>query len=128
MECRLSRSSSTGGPATGPTTRLNSYCVYKICWPSMTEPTLDQAVRSAVDRLPFAMAESLWCVDVCSCSYDVAAASLGIAPDDVAARVHGARRLIAAEVRGHMSRLGANRHDVGHELGRSGPRLATERQ
>lgn len=25
--------------------------------------------------LPFALAESLWCVDVCSCSYDVAAAS-----------------------------------------------------
>ena len=73
----------------------------------MMKPTFDQAVHLALGRLPFPLVESLWYVDVCSCSYDVAAASLGITADDVAGRVHSARRFIRAEVLGPTSRVGA---------------------
>ncbi len=56
-------------------------------------------VLEAADRLPFALAESLWLVDVCNCSYEVAAASAGLSTHELTWRVHEARRQIAHRVR-----------------------------
>lgn len=60
-------------------------------------------VHAAADRLPFALAESLWLVDVCNCSYEVAAANAGASTQELARRVHEARRQIAHQVRPYMA-------------------------
>lgn len=58
----------------------------------------DAAVRSAVDRLPFVLAQSVWLVDICGCSYEVAAANAGTSSHEMGHRIRLARRRIADRV------------------------------
>ena len=59
---------------------------------------IDRRIGAALDRLPFALVQVLWLIDVCRCSYDTAAAELGIAPAEVRLRVAEARRTLRAEL------------------------------
>jgi len=59
----------------------------------------DEAVQAAVDRLSFEYVEAMWLVDVCDCSYDVAAANAGVTRSLMIDRLHRARRQVSSVVR-----------------------------
>ncbi|MEM9565016.1 MAG: sigma factor-like helix-turn-helix DNA-binding protein [Actinomycetota bacterium] len=59
---------------------------------------VDRGVASAIDRLPFLLANVLWLIDVCRCSYETAAVELGVSPERVQALVVEARERIRHDV------------------------------
>ncbi len=51
-------------------------------------------IRAVAADLPIEQATAVWLIDMCGCSYDVAAAALGVSRDELAAQVTEARRTI----------------------------------
>ncbi len=73
-----------------------------------TEDHLDARVEAALHRLSPKLARVIHLVDVTGCTYDEAAAALGIPAGTVMSRLHRARRQIRAELERHPD-LGGHR-------------------
>jgi RNA polymerase sigma-70 factor (ECF subfamily) len=73
-----------------------------------TRDHLDARIEAALDTLSPKLATVINLVDVAGCTYDEAAAALGIPGGTVMSRLHRARRRIRAEL-GHHPDLGGQR-------------------
>lgn len=58
----------------------------------------EHRLDAAVDRLPLLLAHVLWLVDICGCTYETAAAELGMAPNRVERLVAEARHQLRDEL------------------------------
>lgn len=60
--------------------------------------SLARRVQNIADRLPFLLAQALWLVDVCGCSYREAAEELSTTPEVIGRRVAAGRAEIRAQL------------------------------
>ncbi len=65
---------------------------------SSTTSDVGDQVAKVVDHLPIELVAALWLVDVCELRYADAASVAGVSRDELAARLHAARRVIALQL------------------------------
>ncbi len=59
---------------------------------------MQEAIVRVLDRLPFALVQALWLVEICQRSYEEAAEELSTSPEVIGERVAAARRSIRFEL------------------------------
>lgn len=57
-------------------------------------PSTEALIRTTAAELPIDQARAIWLIDMCGCSYDEAAATMGVTRDELATEVTSARQAI----------------------------------